>query len=57
MMRPTASTVGELRASGHVHTSVREEIRANLLEALREGRDPWPGIHGFDDTVVPQLER
>ena len=42
---------------GRVHTSVRAEIRANLLAALREGRDPWPGIHGFDDTVVPQLER
>ncbi|KQT01240.1 ATP-binding protein [Cellulomonas sp. Leaf395] len=57
MMRPTAATVGELRASGHVHTSVREEIRTNLLAALTDGRDPWPGIHGFDDTVVPQLER
>ena len=57
MMRPSAATVGELRASGHVLTSVREELRANLLRALREGRDPWPGIHGFDDTVIPQLER
>src|SRR4051794_23950336 len=57
MMRPTAATVGELRASGHVHRSVRDELRGNLLAALREGRDPWPGIHGFDDTVVPQLER
>src|SRR4051794_11452747 len=57
MTPPTAATLGELRASGHVHTSVRAEIRGNLLAALREGRDPWPGIHGFDDTVVPQLER
>ena len=54
---PTISTVGELRASGHVQKSLREEIRANLLAALREGRDPWPGLHGFDDTVIPQLER
>lgn len=54
---PTISTVGELRASGHVQMSLREEIRANLLAALREGRDPWPGLHGFDDTVIPQLER
>ena len=51
------STVGELRASGHVQKSLREEIRDNLLAALREGRDPWPGLHGFEDTVIPQLER
>ncbi|WKN49433.1 magnesium chelatase [Nocardioides sp. Arc9.136] len=54
---PTISTVGELRASGHVHRPLRVEIRDNLLAALREGRDPWPGLHGFEDTVVPQLER
>jgi magnesium chelatase subunit I len=57
MMRPAAATVGELRESGHVHTTVRAEIRDNLLAALREGRDPWPGIHGFGSTVIPQLER
>jgi magnesium chelatase subunit I len=50
-------TVGELRASGHVQKTLRAEIRDNLLAALREGRDPWPGLHGFESTVVPQLER
>ncbi|KQW48897.1 magnesium chelatase [Nocardioides sp. Root1257] len=54
---PTISTVGELRASGHVQKHLRQEIRDNLLDALREGRDPWPGLHGFEDTVIPQLER
>ena len=54
---PQISTVGELRASGHVQKSLREEVRDNLLAALREGRDPWPGLHGFEDTVIPQLER
>src|SRR3712207_1176273 len=56
-MRPAVATVGELRASGHRHTTVRAEIRDNLLAALAEGRDPWPGIHGFESTVIPQLER
>ncbi|MEV0945450.1 ATP-binding protein [Rhodococcus sp. NPDC049939] len=51
------STIGELRESGHVQRSVKEEIRANLLEVLRDGRDPWPGIVGFEETVSPQLER
>ena len=54
---PAARTVGELRASGHVQRSIRDEIRHNLLTALREGRDPWPGIVGFESTVIPQLER
>ncbi|NYD72047.1 magnesium chelatase subunit I [Herbiconiux flava] len=57
MMRPTLTTVGELRASGHVQKTLRTEIRDNLLDALREGRDPWPGLHGFESTVIPQLER
>ncbi|WP_193614449.1 magnesium chelatase [Nocardioides lijunqiniae] len=54
---PTISTVGELRASGHVAKALRTEIRDNLLAALAEGRDPWPGLHGFETTVIPQLER
>ncbi|GAC57475.1 hypothetical protein GOHSU_20_00120 [Gordonia hirsuta DSM 44140 = NBRC 16056] len=54
---PTAATVGELRADGHVQRDVRDEIRHNLLTALREGTDPWEGIVGFESTVVPQLER
>jgi magnesium chelatase subunit I len=54
---PSPKTVGELRAAGHVQKHLRQEVRDNLLAALREGRDPWPGLHGFDDTVIPQLER
>ncbi|RNL65305.1 magnesium chelatase [Nocardioides marmoriginsengisoli] len=54
---PTTATLGELRASGHVQKSLRTELRDNLLDALREGRDPWPGLHGFETTVIPQVER
>jgi magnesium chelatase subunit I len=50
-------TLGALRASGHRQRGVKPEIRENLLAALREGRDPWPGIVGFESTVLPQLER
>ncbi|HEY9414871.1 MAG TPA: ATP-binding protein, partial [Pseudonocardia sp.] len=50
-------TLGELRAAGHTLRGVKDEIRTNLLAALRAGRDPWPGIVGFGDTVLPQLER
>ncbi|MGY3554108.1 magnesium chelatase subunit I [Williamsia sp. R60] len=54
---PSPRTLGELRASGHVQRSVKDEIRNNLLSALRSGTDPWPGILGFETTVLPQLER
>ncbi|MFL6061577.1 MAG: sigma 54-interacting transcriptional regulator [Marmoricola sp.] len=54
---PATATVGELRASGHVQKSLRVELRENLLAALRAGRDPWPGLHGFESTVIPQVER
>ena len=50
-------TLGALRASGHTQRDVKSELRENLLAALREGRDPWPGIVGFESTVLPQLER
>ncbi|MDT5229300.1 MAG: magnesium chelatase subunit, partial [Mycobacterium sp.] len=53
-------TVGELRAAGHRERGVKQEIRENLLNALSSGPDApeiWPGILGFDDTVLPQLER
>ena len=55
--RPTISTLRELRASGHEQKHLRDEIRDNLLAALAEGYNPWPGLHGFERTVLPQLER
>ncbi|MGB0963833.1 MAG: sigma 54-interacting transcriptional regulator [Mycobacterium sp.] len=50
-------TIGELRATGHQERSIKAEMRDNLLAALADGRRPWAGILGFDDTVIPQLER
>ncbi len=49
-------TVGELRASGYQVRSVREEMRHNLLKAIREHREIFPGIIGYADTVIPQIE-
>ena len=54
---PKIQTLGELRAAGYTHRSLREELRENLLSALAGGTDPWPGMHGFEHTVIPQLER
>jgi len=51
------TTLGALRASGHVHRSVKQELAANLLELMRSGKPRFPGVVGFDDTVLPDLER
>src|SRR6476661_5884172 len=49
-------TLGELVTSGYTHRSVKAEIRDNLLDRLRSGEPAFPGIVGFDDTVLPELE-
>ena len=54
---PTASTLGELKATGYTPRSLRDEIRGNLLTRLAAGEDPWPGLHGLQHTVIPQVER
>jgi len=53
---PPISTLGELRASGYRPRSVKDEIRANLVEKLKDGADVFPGILGFDRTVLPQVQ-
>ena len=54
---PTISTLAELRASGHQHRSVKAELRENLIARLAAGHRSLPGIVGFDDTVIPEVER
>jgi len=54
---PRESTVSALRASGHVHRPVKAEVRDNLLARMRSGEPRFPGIVGFDDTVLPHVER
>jgi magnesium chelatase subunit I len=53
---PTILTLGELRASGYQPRSVKEELRGNLVARLRRGEPLLPGILGYDDTVLPQIE-
>src|SRR5262249_54415509 len=51
-----ARTVGELRSSGYRPKSVKQEMRDNLVARLRRGESFLPGIVGYNDTVVPQIE-
>ncbi|MBP6570563.1 MAG: magnesium chelatase, partial [Gemmatimonadales bacterium] len=60
MMTPLPTTLGELRSSPWAEAplrgrSVRDELRTNLLAALARGGPLFPGIVGYDDTIVPQL--
>jgi len=54
---PEITTLGALRATGHLHRGVKAEIRRNLIIRLASGEPSFPGIVGFDDTVVPEVER
>ena len=53
---PLPATLGELRDSGYQSVSVREEIRRNLIAKIRAEEPVFPGIIGFEQTVIPQLE-
>jgi magnesium chelatase subunit I len=51
-----ASTLGELKKSGWESISVKEEIRKNLITKIRSGEELFPGILGYDKTVLPQIQ-
>lgn len=52
--RPT--TLGGLRDSGYQVLPIREEMRQNLIRKMRQGDELFPGILGYEETVIPQLE-
>ena len=55
--RRKAKTIGELKESGYQPVSVKEEMRRNLIAAIKKKKkDIFPGIIGYDDTVVPQVD-
>lgn len=54
-MLPT--TLGELKNSGYASRSVKTELRENLIARIRSGKALFEGIHGYEDTVLPALER
>ena len=54
-MTDQITTLGQLRESGYQPISVKQEMRRNLLRMLREGQELFPGILGYNETVVPQI--
>ena len=55
-MADRPSTVGELRETDYRPRSVKEELRANLIDSLGEKRQLFPGSVGYESTVMPQIE-
>ena len=50
-------TLGALRAAGHRYRTVKQELRENLTARMRRGEPRFTGIVGYDDTVLPEVER
>ncbi len=50
-------TLGELKASGYKSQSIKDELRNNLREKIKSGKPVFEGVHGFENTVIPELER
>src|SRR5271157_85463 len=52
---PRPQTLRELKKANYQSRSVKDEMRANLIRRLRQGEPIFPGIVGFDDSVIPQI--
>ncbi len=50
-------TLGELNKSGYESKSIKDELRHNLREKIKSGQPTFEGVHGFENTVIPELER
>jgi magnesium chelatase subunit I len=57
MNHTNINTLGQLKAAGYQRKSVKQELRDNLIALMGEKRNPFPGILGYEDTVIPDTER
>ncbi len=53
---PSIKTFGELKKSGYQTKSIKEELRDNLILSLKRKENPFEGIQGYDDSVIPHLQ-
>ncbi|MBT8380482.1 MAG: magnesium chelatase [Ignavibacteria bacterium] len=56
MTNTQISTLGELKQNGYKSKSIKNELRDNLIQSLKGRKNPFEGIIGFDDTVIPELQ-
>lgn len=57
MKTENITTLGELQKSGYVSRSIKDELRDNLRTKIKSGKPTFEGVHGFENTVIPELER
>ncbi|MDB2462530.1 magnesium chelatase [Algibacter sp.] len=50
-------TLGELKASGYQSKSIKDELRDNLIQKIKNKETTFEGVHGYENTVIPELER
>jgi len=50
-------TLGELKKSGYKSKSIKDELRDNLIDKIKNKETVFTGVHGYEDTVIPELER
>lgn len=53
----TIKTFGELKLTGYAPKGIKEELRQNLIEKIKKGETIFHGVHGYEETVIPELER
>lgn len=51
------STLGELKKAGYQSKSIKDELRDNLREKIKNGAATFEGVHGYENSVIPELER
>ena len=51
------NNLGELKASGYTSKSIKDELRDNLIKHMEAGTTVFEGVHGFENSVIPELER
>jgi magnesium chelatase subunit I len=51
------NTLGHLKNSGYKHLTIKEEVRKNLIEKIKNKENAFTGILGYEDTVIPDTER
>ncbi|MFT4576317.1 MAG: magnesium chelatase subunit I [Polaribacter sp.] len=57
MSRSNINTLGELVKSGYTSRSIKDELRENLIRKIKNKETTFEGVHGYENTVIPQLER
>ncbi len=55
MTHPSPATLGQLKSTGYRPSSVKDELRRNVIRKLKAGEELFPGIIGYRETVIPQI--